>query len=99
MYSVKHPLVKSPVSIVRAGINWTQFLESGDTVVTSVWSCDSDDITFSRQQLVGNTASCRIGGGIAGSSYEVFNTITTSSGDIDRRYFVVEIDDTQLSIE
>lgn len=99
MNKVKRPLVKSPAAIVRIGIDWLRLLETGDTVAASVWSCDDPSITFSRQLLTGSLAACRISGGEAGKSYKVYNTITTTSGDTDRRYIVVDIEEIQLTVE
>ena len=99
MNKVKRPLVKSPVATVRIGIDWSRLLDTDDTVSTSTWSCEDSEILFSREQLTGSTAACRISGGIAGHTYKVYNTITTRSGDTDRRYILVEIEDTQLTVE
>lgn len=97
MLEVKSPFTKSSVSILEIGISWSKLLGNTDTIASSVWSCDSPDITFSRQQISGALASCLISGGTDGSRYEVFNTVTTATGLVDRRYIVVEIEETQLS--
>ena len=97
MFEVKRPFVKSSASVLEIGINWSKLLETNDSILTSVWSCDSPDIVFSRQQIEGSLTSCLIGGGVDQQEYQVFNTVTTQSGLVDRRFLVVQIEETRLS--
>lgn len=56
---------------------------SGETVATSTW--DTGGLTSSFPQNTGTITSVIVEGGIAGNSYKLINTITTSVGRKDSR--------------
>lgn len=87
-------LIKSAVSVVDIGINWSAWL-SGDTIVASEWSTDPA-ITISRQQMTNTTTSCYIAGGVAGKTYKVFNKITTDNDLIESRFITISIEDSSV---
>lgn len=95
MRKSKEPVFKSAGSTLSIGINWS-FLTVTDNISTSVWTCDDPDIVISRNQISGTVTSCLISGGVTGKRYKVYNTIETDGDLVDKRYFVIVIQDTQV---
>lgn len=75
----------APGADLDYSVNWMPWLDSGETIATSDWTA-STGITLSRAAVVGSTmASVFAAGGVAGQSYVLTNTITTSAGRTDSR--------------
>ena len=77
-------------------ISWSQWLPGGDEIATSNWvvetiSGDSDALTSTDTGSTTTTASITLSGGTSGNIYKVYNTITTTGGLTDRRYFRVKV--------
>lgn len=77
-------------------MDWSQWLPAGQTITTSTWVLET--ITGDEYPLVNeaynhsNTTSLiEISGGTIGKIYKVYNTITTTSGYQDRRYFRIKV--------
>lgn len=88
---------KSSDSNLDYAIDWSKLLSTGETIVSSVWEAPVG-LTISRQQVVGSVVSCFIAGGVTGEQYKVYNKITTSDDLIDERYFVIKVQDIQVSM-
>ncbi len=97
MNSVKEPLTKPALDSVEVGMDWVKTINPTDTILTSEWSCSSPDIVFSRQQITAKVTSCVVSGGTDGELYKVYNKITTAN-EVYSRYFVLVIDDIQVSV-
>lgn len=74
----------APASKLDYGFDWNLWLAVGETIVTSVWLVDAG-LTQSSEDNVSGVTSVFVAGGVAGTSYKLKNTITTSSGRIDSR--------------
>jgi hypothetical protein len=77
-------------------LSWSQWLPSGDTITTSTWevetiSGDSDPLASTDTGSTDTTTSITLSGGTSGNMYKVYNTITTTGGLTDRRYFRVKV--------
>lgn len=77
-------------------MDWSQWLPAGQTIATSSWQLET--ITGDTAPLVNEAASntnsaalIEISGGTSGKIYKIYNTITTSSGYQDRRYFRIKV--------
>jgi hypothetical protein len=90
------PLVKAPDSVLNIGVDWSDWLNTGDTILLSTWESDGD-ITLSRQSNTSTVGICVISGGILGQTYKIKNKITTTPGNLaDERYVSVHIGYTTL---
>lgn len=76
---------KKAGSILDYGFIWEKWL-SNDTIASSTWSLPSP-LTEVSKSFDGTTTAVIISGGLAGTSYTVTNTITTSKGLTDSRSF------------
>jgi hypothetical protein len=82
-------------------LDWVSWLPSGSTIATSVWTVENpagDAVALANDGISNTTtkASIILSGGTAGYVYKVYNTITTSSGSIDRRFFRVKVRERSL---
>jgi hypothetical protein len=78
----------APASDLDYTIDWSDWLEPGETIAVSAWSVigGPDTILLTRAQLLdGSVASVFAFGGVIGGLYTLKNTITTSDGRIDNR--------------
>lgn len=74
---------KDPVAILDYSINWEDWLQ-GDRILTSSWSVPSG-ITSAGDAFSSTTSTVLIAGGTAGTSYSIYNTITTIAGRTEKR--------------
>lgn len=65
--------------IIDYGFDWTDRLELGETISSSVWSADAG-IAVTAPQVDGLVTSAFVGGGTADQRYQVRNVVTTSGG-------------------
>lgn len=61
-------------------IDWTASLNTGDAIATSAWASTPAGLTLTAATLVGAVAQTRVTGGVAGTLYELRNTVTTTAG-------------------
>ena len=95
---------KDPQAELDYTIDWTDWLVPNDEISTSTWEFqtitgDSSPLTQYDTSYI-NTVSDRttvyVAGGTAGRSYRVTNTITTTAGLTDQRYFRIFVRDRTL---
>lgn len=92
---------KHPTANIKYGIDWTDYLNSGDAVATATVTIesitgDSAPLQFPTDaatdvEIAGNIVSTRLEGGTSGNVYDVDVKITTSNGDTDSRRFRIVI--------
>jgi hypothetical protein len=76
---------RDPSAIKDYGFDWTSWLSSGDTILSSVWSAGT--CVASASAVSSNTTMTFIGGGTAGESYRVTNRIITTQGRTEEKSF------------
>lgn len=91
-----YPAYKSPDSSLEYGMDWANVVAVGDEIVQSQWVSDAN-IFISNTGIRGTITYCTISGGEIGKQYKVFNKITTADGFIDERFFVLKVQDIQVS--
>lgn len=77
-------------------MDWSQWLPAGETISTSTWSLetitgDTDPLVNESYNHTDSSSLIEISGGTIGKIYKVYNTITTTSGYQDRRYFRIKV--------
>lgn len=58
-------------------IDWSDWLATGDSIATSVWTLPSG-LTNVTDSSTSTTTAIKISGGVAHASYTLTNTVTTS---------------------
>lgn len=87
---------KDPTAELTYTVDWSSWLPSGQTITTSSWtletiSGDASPLVNEAQVNTTTTATISISGGTTGKIYKVYNSITTGSGLIERRYFRISV--------
>ena len=67
-------------------VDWSQWLDDDDEIVTSVWSAP-DDLTVVTDSLMDAITTIWLTGGQSGQTYTIKNTITTRMSRIHCRSF------------
>lgn len=76
-------------------IDWSDYLQGlgGEvTISESAWTVP-DGLTIEGQSIDGSSTLIKLSGGTVNVNYTIYNKITTSEGDIDRRAFLVRVRD------
>jgi len=77
-------------------IDWAKELAAlgeGVTIEDSVWTVPDGLTVIGEDAHTDTQTSVKLGGGIANSNYTLYNKITTSSGDTDRKAIGIEVRD------
>ena len=74
---------KDKDSIIDYGFDWGScYLDPSDTIVSSIWTASSDELTIVSDGISpdGRSTSVVLSGGLNGSSYSITNRIALSDG-------------------
>lgn len=71
--------------------DWSDFLADGDDIANSQWNADIPGLTLTQPFIAGAVTTVWVSGGEAGKVYRISNTISTTAGRVDVRYFVLSI--------
>jgi hypothetical protein len=87
---------KDVEAVLEYTIDWSQWLPTGDIIVTSNFTVetiagDTDALAKVTQSNNNTLAIVKLNNGSSGKIYKVFNQITTVAGLTDRRYFRVKV--------
>ena len=86
--------IKDPDAILPYGLNWTDWIISGDSVTEASWtitspSGDADPIVVDSSSVAANVTTAILSGGTAGNSYSLTCHITTANSyEEDRTIFI-----------
>lgn len=94
-------IVKDPQARLDFSIDWSCWINSGDTLATSVWfvetiagdGANNLDNYQDTLDTVNHVATVWLQKGVAGHNYRVTNRITTANSLTDERYFRVFVKD------
>lgn len=81
---------KTPEGILDYGWDWTDWLEEGDTIVTSEWEADSG-LTVDSDEFTTTLTTVFISGGSNHKTYSITNTITTDGGRTTSRSIKIDV--------
>ena len=81
---------KDPDAVLDFAVDWSEWIEGQDTIVTSVWE-SPDGLTTADPDLDGAKATIWLSGGVANMTYRVVNRVTTSAGRVDDRTLRVRV--------
>ena len=80
--------LKDPDATLDYQVDWTAWLETGETITVSTWTVDPGITVGTGGQApshTGTAATIWLSGGTVGTVYNATNEITTSDGRIDDR--------------
>jgi hypothetical protein len=80
---------KGATGKINYGIDYIDWLK-GDTLTASTWIVDTG-IVIESTSFNSTRTIINISGGIIGSSYKAYNTITTAGGDSDCWYITINV--------
>lgn len=84
--------VKRSAAVLEYLEDWTDWLESGDTISSSTWSAQTG-ITVDSESETTTAATVWLSGGTHLNTYAVKNTITTAGGRTDTRKLYIRVID------
>jgi hypothetical protein len=73
--------------------DWSDFLSDGDSILSSVWGADQVSVALTNPSISGPITTVFVGGGSAGMSCRIVNTITTLQGRTNVRFFTLKVTD------
>lgn len=83
---------KDSESTLDYSIDWSEWLPAGITIANSSWSIaadadDTDPVTRNTDVFTDTKTTITVAGGTVNEVYRLFNTVTLSSGLVERRSF------------
>lgn len=92
---------KDTDAILTYSLDWTDWLQNGETISSNSFTVetitgDADPLTRVSQSNTSYKTTAKISGGTAGKIYKVYNTITTTGGLTERRYFRIKVETRSL---
>ena len=82
---------KDPDASLDFGFDWTEWLESGDVVLSSAWTSTPSGLTLFGPDFGPTSTVTWLSGGEDGTEYLVTNRVTTRDGRTDDRTFAVSV--------
>jgi hypothetical protein len=94
-------ITKDLDAILTYSLDWSDWLQNGETITSNLFtvesiSGDAYPLTKVSQSNTNTVCTVKISGGTAGKIYKVFDTITTSGGLTERRYFRIKVETRSL---
>lgn len=90
---------KDPQSTLDYTIDWSSWISTGDAIATSTWAIETIagtsplSTTGSSFDVATSVSTIWLAGGDLRKTYRITNTITTTNGLTDERYFRIRITD------
>lgn len=83
---------KDPQAVLDYSVDWTDFLETNETIFSSQWF-NPEGITVDSNGHTDKVATVWLSGGTLGQSYELVNRITTDNNParVDERTIIISI--------
>jgi hypothetical protein len=85
-------ITKDPDAVLKYVMDWSDWLDTGETISTSTWTVDSG-ITKDSDTNTTTTATITLSGGTVGEKYRITNRIVTSGSQTDDRSFYVYVNE------
>jgi hypothetical protein len=72
--------IKDVDAVLDYGVDWSNWLESGDTISSSTWTITPSSITTDSTENTTTQAKIWLSGGTVGTTYTATNRIVTNEG-------------------
>ena len=82
--------IKDPSSVLDYGFDWSDWLDTGDTVSTSDWNVPTG-ISEDSDSKSTTTTTIWLSGGTVGKKYKITNHMVTDDGRTVERSFYVKV--------
>jgi len=82
--------LKDPDAVLDFGFDWTNWLVTAETIVTSTWTVDTG-ITENINAKTTVKTSIWLSGGTVGTTYHATNKIVTNQGRTDERTLSIRV--------
>lgn len=82
--------VKDPDASLDYGFDWSDWLDTGETILSSLWTVD-DGLTGSGESNDDTSTTIWLTGGTDGEDYKAVNHIVTSAGREDDRTITIKV--------
>jgi len=79
---------KDPNSTIDYGVDWSTWLESGETIVTSTWP-ETGALVSESESNTTTATSIFVSGGTVGATYTLTNRVVTSQGRTEDRSMLI----------
>ena len=86
----KYIKIKDPDAVLDYGLDWSNWLASGETISSSSWVVETG-LTKDSSSNTTTTTTVWLSGGIAGRTYRITNSIVTSTGREDDRSILIKV--------
>jgi len=83
--------IKDPSSVLDFGFDWSDWLDTDDSVSTSTWNVPTG-ITRDSDTNTSTTTTIWLSGGTVGSKYKITNRMVTANGRTVERSFYVKVE-------
>ncbi len=83
---------KDPDATLDYGFDWSDWLQAGETISTSVWTVGTG-LTEGEDEMSTSITKIWLSGGTAGETYTVSNKITTDQSRTDERSFEIIVEE------
>lgn len=83
---------KDPSSVLDYGIDWSEWLATGETISTSTWTVPTG-ITEDSSSKSDTSTLIWLSGGTAGNVYELTNKIVTTGGRTCERSIMIIVEE------
>ena len=83
--------VKDPDARLDYEVDWSEWLSTGDTIITSTWECDDAALVLDDDAHDDDSAAVFASGGVIGTSYLMVNRIETAQGRINDQTIKLKI--------
>jgi hypothetical protein len=74
------PFTHDPDARVDYGVDWSDYLDEGESITEHEWITTGDDLTLTGESLAGAVHATFVEGGVLGRAYRITSRITTSAG-------------------
>lgn len=96
MSLVAFKVTKDPDAVLDYGMDWSQWLNTGDTISSATWSVtaptgDGDPIAVDSDSETTTVATAIVSGGTVGNQYDLTCRIVTAAGLTDDRTIRVTV--------
>jgi len=82
--------IKDPQSVLDYGFDWSDWLDTDDTVSTSAWNVPTG-ITEDSDSKTTTTTTVWLSGGTVGKKYKITNRMVTDDGRTVERSFYIKV--------
>lgn len=83
--------LKDADAVLDFGVDWSNWLEDGDTISSSSWTVTPSTITTDSTENTTTVAKIWLSGGLTGTTYTATNRIVTSDGRTEDRSIYIKV--------